>query len=191
MATADSLQADAKIQLSTDLDDANELLATGVVGQEAISRPYVYTISMVSKNFDIRAKQMLGKMVGIRIKRGVQGQYRGYSGFVTAFSGGELHPKRKEYRIYTMRVVPWLALLDQGVSYRIFQDKDVLQIIDAILTDAIKDMFKGSGGGKGLYYSLRIQSSMKYQPLMYCVQYEETDFNFISRLIFHARLNAQ
>ena len=178
---ASSVQAHAKIQLDTDLGE-DALLATGIIGQEAISRPYIYNLTMLSKDFGITPDQILGKMVAIRIKKENQDNYRGLSGFVINFAGGELHTKRHEFRTYTMRVAPWLSLLDQGVTYRIFQDKDVLQIIDAVLKDAISEMF-GSAASPSLYYSLRIQSSSKYPTLEYCVQYNETDFNFISRLM--------
>jgi type VI secretion system secreted protein VgrG len=180
-ATPDSIQADAKIQLSTELGP-DQLLATSIVGQESISRPFVYNLTLLSKDFGITPEQMLGKMVGIRIKKDKQTDYRGLSGFVIGFSGGELHAKRQEYRTYAMRVAPWLSLLDQGTDYRIFQDKDVLQIIDSVLSDAIHGMF-GSGASPSLYYLLRAQSSNKYPTLQYCVQYKETDFNFVSRLM--------
>lgn len=178
---ADSPQAKANIQIDTALD-ADVLLASGILGQEAISRPFVYTLSLVSRDFGITPKQVLGTQVSIRIRKNAEGVYQGFHGFVTAFSGGELHPKKKEFRVYSMRVVPWLALLDQGTKFRIFQDKDVLQIIDSVIRDAIKDMFGGSAN-PSLNFSLQIQSGPKYPVLQYCVQYDETDFNFISRLM--------
>ena len=178
---ADSVQAKARIQIDTDLG-GDVLLATGIIGQEAISRPYVYNLTLLSKDFGITADQVLGKMVAIRIRKEKEGEYRGLSGFVVGFSGGELHGKRHEYRTYSMRVAPWLSLLDQGTEFRIFQDRDVLQIIDSVLKDAIAGMF-GTSASPGLYYSLRIQSSLQYPPLGYCVQYNETDFNFVSRLM--------
>jgi type VI secretion system secreted protein VgrG len=178
---ADSVQVKARIQIDSDLG-RDVLLATGIIGQEAISRPYVYNLTLLSKEFGITADQVLGKMVAIRIRKEKEGEYRGLSGFVVGFSGGELHGKRHEYRTYSMRVAPWLSLLDQGTEFRIFQDRDVLQIIDSVLKDAIAGMFGGSAS-PGLYYSLRIQSSLRYPPLEYCVQYNETDFNFVSRLM--------
>lgn len=178
---ADSLQANAKIQLDTPLGP-DVLLATGILGQEEISRPYVFTLTLLSRNFNIAPDDVLGKIVGIRIKRENQDEYRGFSGFVAAFSGGELHPKRREWRTYSMRVVPWLSLLDQGAKYRIFQDKDVLQVIDAVLTDAIQGMF-GAGASPSLYYQIRVRSSPRYPALQFCVQYGETDLSFVSRLM--------
>jgi type VI secretion system VgrG family protein len=184
---ADSPQANARIQIDSDLGQ-DVLLATGIIGQETISRPYVYNLTLLSKDFDIRPEQMLGTKVGIRVRKEEEGEYRGLSGFVMGFAGGELHPRRHEYRTYTMRVAPWLTLLDQDAEFRIFQDKDVLQIIDTVLQDAITGLFQGNGTTFGsaspsLYYSLRVQPGDRYPTLEYCVQYNETDFNFVSRLM--------
>ena len=166
---ADSVQATARIQIDTDLGK-DVLLATGIIGQEAISRPFIYNLTLLSKDFGITPEQVLSKMVGIRIRKEKEGEYRGLSGFVIGFAGGELHAKRHDYRTYTMRVAPWLSLLDEGAEFRIFQDKDVLQIIDSVLKDAISGMF-GSNASPSLYYSLRIQSNQAYPTLEYCVQY--------------------
>ena len=140
---ADSIQAKARIQIDTDVG-RDVLLATGIIGQEAISRPYVYNLTLISKDFGIHPEQILGTKVGIRVRKEKEDEYRGLSGFVMGFAGGELHAKRREYRTYTMRVAPWLTLLDQGADFRIFQDKDVLQIIDSVLKDAISSMFSGA-----------------------------------------------
>ena len=140
---ADSIQAKARIQIDTDVG-RDVFLATGIIGQEAISRPYVYNLTLISKDFGIHPEQILGTKVGIRVRKEQEDAYRGLSGIVMGFAGGELHAKRREYRNYTMRVAPWLTLLDQGVDFRIFQDKDVLQIIDSVLKDAISSMFSGA-----------------------------------------------
>jgi type VI secretion system secreted protein VgrG len=142
---ADSIQAKARIQIDTDVG-RDVFLATGIIGQEAISRPYVYNLTLISKDFGIHPEQILGTKVGIRVRKEQEDAYRGLSGFVMGFAGGELHARRREYRNYTMRVAPWLTLLDQGVDFRIFQDKDVLQIIDSVLKDAISGMFSGASG---------------------------------------------
>lgn len=181
---ADSPQKDALIQFDMPvLEDKDKLLVTGVVGQEAISRPFVYTLSLVSKDKDIEPATMLGKFAGFRIRRreaDVIKETRGFSGFIATFSRGELLAPRREFRVYTMRLVSALSLLDQGTNYRIFQDKDVLQIIDAVLKEANQERFSNRFT---LDFSMPIQSSEKYPPLQFCVQYNETDFNFISRLM--------
>lgn len=189
---AETAQAEAQKNAMIQLDIANldlstfqnqALLVTGVVGQEAISRPIVYTLSMVSKSFSIEPKAMLGRFIGFRIRtrESESGkETRGFSGIITSFSGGELLLPRREFRTYSMRVVTPFALLDQGSNFRIFQDKDVLQIIDAVLKDAKQERF----GSSSLFdFTISVLSSEKFPPLQFCVQYNETDFNFVSRLM--------
>src|SRR6516165_2808379 len=82
----DSPQAKARIQIDTDLGQ-DVLLATGIIGQESISRPYVYNLTLISKDFDIHPEQMLTTKVGIRVRKEKEGEYRGLSGFVLGFAG--------------------------------------------------------------------------------------------------------
>lgn len=181
---ADSPQKDALIQFDMPvLDDPDKLLVTGVIGQEAISRPFVHTLSLVSKDKYIEPATMLGKFAGFRIRRreaDVVKESRGFSGFIASFSRGELLAPRREFRVYSLRLVSAFSLLDQGTNFRIFQDKDVLQIIDAVLKDANQERFSNRFT---LDFTIRVLSSEKYPPLQFCVQYNETDFNFVSRLM--------
>ncbi len=184
---ADSAQSEAAIQLDSALsfgeDDRDVLLATGILGQEAISRPFVYTLTVLSRDFAIAPGKILGTAIGIRIRTGPieQKVFRGYHGFVAGFSAGPLHPKREEFRTYSLRVVPWLAMLDQGSQYRIFQDKTALDVIRTVLGDAVREMFRGANAG--LFFDLRAQPGPRFPVLQFCVQYDETDFNFVSRLM--------
>jgi type VI secretion system secreted protein VgrG len=77
-----------------------------------------------------------------------------------------------KFYVYQARVVPsvWFLLLEQDC--RIFQNKSVQEIIVQILKDA---------GISSDRYDFRLQG--QYQPREYCVQYRESDLNFISRLL--------
>jgi Rhs element Vgr protein len=176
-----SPQADKQIQIDTAIGK-DAVFAVGISGQEAISQPYLYKLSLISRNRDIRPDQMLGTQVGIRVKISDKLGYRGMHGFVMGFAAGDLHPKRHEFRTYTMRVAPWLSQLDQGTNFRIFQDVTVLQILQRVLDDAIKIRFAGTTS-TGQYYRMRILCGPDYPSIDYCVQYHETDYNFVSRLM--------
>jgi type VI secretion system secreted protein VgrG len=71
------------------------------------------------------------------------------------------------YRAY---LVPWLWMLTQTSDCRIFQNKTAPQIIQEIFTE-----------GNFQDFSLRL--FVDYPQYEYCVQYRETDFAFISRLM--------
>jgi len=71
---------------------------------------------------------------------------------------------------YRLTVKPWLSLLDLNRNYRIFQDKSVVDIAKQVFADA---------GMKDVEFDKLTGS---YKPREYCVQYKESDFNFLSRL---------
>ena len=72
--------------------------------------------------------------------------------------------------VYQAEMVPWLWFLTLYSNCRIFQNKSVPDIVEQI--------FKDRGFPD---YDLKLPAT--YQPREYCVQYRETDFNFVSRLL--------
>ena len=81
----------------------------------------------------------------------------------------------QRYHHYRFTLVPEAELLNYRTNQRIFQNKSVTTIIQDIWQDA------------GLNPSaLRFLTHKNSSPLVYCVQYNETDLNFIQRLCeFH------
>ncbi|MGK3992003.1 type VI secretion system Vgr family protein [Sorangium sp. So ce1024] len=82
---------------------------------------------------------------------------------------------------YRIHVASWMALLDREVDCRIFQDRDVKEIVSEVLRSAGIDERR---------QSWRLVSS--YPKRVYCVQYNESSLAFVSRLLeeegiyFHA-----
>src|ERR1019366_4645456 len=74
------------------------------------------------------------------------------------------------YSRYSARVVPWLWLLTRTSDCRIYQQKSIPDIIKSIFRDHGTSDFEDSLAGS-------------YTPRDYCVQYMETDFDFVSRLM--------
>ena len=68
--------------------------------------------------------------------------------------------------------MPRLWLLTHRYQSRIFQQKTVPDIVQAVFTGAglTSDQFK-------------LTLNETYEPREYCVQYRETDFNFVCRLL--------
>jgi type VI secretion system secreted protein VgrG len=71
---------------------------------------------------------------------------------------------------YRLTLRPWFKLLDYNEEYRIFQDKSVVDIAKQIFNDR---------GMTDIEYD---KLTKTYKPRDYCVQYKESDFNFLSRL---------
>jgi type VI secretion system secreted protein VgrG len=108
----------------------------------------------------------VGKNVTLRIYDKDGGQ-RYWNGFISRFSQGAQDRRLTAYRA---QMVPWLWFLTRTADCRIFQNQKVPDIIQKIFSDL-----------KFHDFDLRLYGN--YTPRDYCVQYRETDFNFVSRLM--------
>lgn len=95
---------------------------------------------------------------------------RYFSGVVNRFIAGALN--RRKLRTYCAEVVPWPWLLTRTTDCRIFQNQSTPEIIQTI--------FKDFG-----FNDFALELSGSFPKREYCVQYRETAFNFISRLMEH------
>ncbi|WP_256254187.1 type VI secretion system Vgr family protein, partial [Burkholderia ubonensis] len=91
---------------------------------------------------------------------------REISGIVT---GASFEGQMNRQCRYRLMMQPWIYLADQRSDYRIFQNKTVDEIIDDVL--------------KAYSYSYDKRLSGRYPKLVFQVQYGETDFAFIQRLM--------
>jgi type VI secretion system secreted protein VgrG len=157
--------ASEHVELTTPLGE--ELLFHGMLAHDELSRPGEFQLDLLSKNKDVDRDVVLGGKVGIKVLT-QDGSERFFNGFVTRFSaGGSLG----RYARYHAVVKPWLWFLTRTADCRIFQDKSVKQIVEEVFADhaAVADFV--------------FELTETYSPLKYCVQYRETDFNFVSRLL--------
>lgn len=159
MATSKPLQ----MALSSSL--GNALRFVSMSGQEEISRLFEYQVQAISEDGDIETDTLLGKPVAVSLDQG-GGRTRWFHGIVAScgIDGGE--GRHVSYRI-TLR--PWLWLLTRSADIRIFQDQSVPDIIQSVFAE-----YQGQ-------VQLNLQGS--HAPRRYCVQYRETDFNFVCRLM--------
>src|SRR5271166_1430937 len=158
-------QDDRLIAIATPLGD-DVLLLQGFTGHEGISRLFSFHLDLLSDNNAISFDDIVGQNVTISVTLADQSQ-RYFNGFVSRFaqSGSDVG-----FTHYQMEVVPWLWFLTRNADCRIFQNMKVPDIIQQIFSDAGFSDFKSSLTGT-------------YDPREYCVQYRETDFNFVSRLM--------
>jgi len=160
------------IRIATPLGD-DELLITAFRGSEEISRLFHFELSLLSHNHSIDFKKIIGGNVTVSILLG-NGEERFFNGLVASFSQSsgnvEAEGSGEVFSQYTATIVPWLWLLTKTADLRIFQGKSAVDIIEQIFTE------------KGLSdFTKKLNAT--YSPRTYCVQYRETDFSFISRLM--------
>jgi type VI secretion system secreted protein VgrG len=136
-------------------------------GSEGVSELFRFRIELASLDPAIDFDAVVGKAGLLRIYY-PDGQ-RYINGRVLAFD----HVREgTEYTYYECLLVPVIRFLKYRHDCRIFQKMDVREIVERVLSDA---------GVPGDQYRFALQKN--YETREYCVQYQESDFNFISRLL--------
>jgi type VI secretion system secreted protein VgrG len=142
------------------------LLFHGMRGREELGRLSEYHLDLLSTDGEIDVDAILGKNVTIKVAL-PDDSTRYFNGYVTRFAQGELHGR---YYQYKAAVHPWLWFLTRTTDCRIFQEMTVPDIIKKVFADHGTADFK-------------LELTSTYRKWTYCVQYRETDFNFVSRLM--------
>jgi type VI secretion system secreted protein VgrG len=134
--------------------------------QERLSAPFVLDLSLASEE-----ELDFGDLVGSEGTFVISGEGgdRFLHGLVSEFCRADAIG---DHILYTARVVPQIWLLGNERDCRIFQDKTVKDIVSQLMTDA---------GITADRYEFRLTGAPDTRG--YCVQYRETDFNFMSRLL--------
>lgn len=164
---AKATQETRHMAVATPLGD-DALLIESFSGSEELSRLFSYELELIREGEPIAFEDLIGQNITIRLETGSAGT-RHFNGYISKLSLGESDPKFTRYRA---TVVPWAWFLTRSADCRIFQDKSV--------PDIIKQVCEDHG-----FTDLNIELSGTYNPWVYCVQYRETAFDFISRLMEH------
>jgi len=161
-------QLHREVSVKTALAD-DVLLFAGMRGTEQLGRLSEFTVSMESEDANIAVGDVLGKSLDVILTTSDGQGKRYFNGIVTRFSQTGW---RDNFVTYEATVHPGLWLLTRASNCRIFQDDSVTEIVKQVC------------GAYGSDVVLDLGSlSQSYAPLPYCVQYRETDFNFVCRLL--------
>jgi type VI secretion system secreted protein VgrG len=168
-------QKDRLIQITTDLGD-DTFIVLSFNGMEEISGLFSFELELASKSSDITFDMLAGKNVTISV-RASHNKKRYFNGIIVALSPTQISENQGYGNRYSVIVKPSLYLLGECYDCRIFQDKDVPGIIKEVLSD-------GSLKSKRVSANVdhRFELTGSYPPREFCVQYNESDLNFISRL---------
>lgn len=137
---------------------------TSLQGSEYISGLFEFELELYSDNHQIAPDKIIGKSATVKIHND---QERCFNGYIKTLTLGEAGPHN--HRRYRMTMVPWLWFLTKTNNCRIFQEKNTKDIVSQVFSDlGFSDFdFKASPG----------------KMREYCVQYNESDFQFVSRLL--------
>jgi type VI secretion system secreted protein VgrG len=154
------------------------LLISSFTASEAMSNLFCYKIDMVaerSKAPGVKAKNLIGEKCTVHLSLNsdyLTGPRRHFNGIVSRFTQSYADRRFVHYRA---EVVPWLWLMTLSQDCRIFQDLSTLEIVK-LLFDELKGQYPD-------LVAYRDGTTKTYTKLDYCVQYRESGFNFISRLL--------
>jgi type VI secretion system secreted protein VgrG len=144
------------------------LLLQELTGTEGISSLFSYELNLLAyENESIVFKDIVGQKVTITLHL-PDGTPRYINGYVSRFTQGETD--KRSFTHYHAQVVPWLWFLTRQADCRIFQNLAVPDIISQVF-----NLFE--------FKDFRLSLKNSYPQLEYCVQYRETSFNFVSRLM--------
>ena len=166
-----SAAAESPLSIKTEEGD---YLALSMTGHEHLGQMFEYTVEMALVEeesltpFDKPKKPDLGKLIGtgatLSMKL-VDDKTRYFHGYVTRAKRGE---RRGRYTMYTVTLRPGIWFMTQTKDSRVFQEKSVKDVVTEILKD----------------YNVDADWQVKeYPKLDYCVQHNETDFDFLNRLL--------
>lgn len=142
------------------------LLLNEMGGGEELGRLFYYDLQLNSLDANIDLNQLLGKPMSVGLQLADGGE-RYFHGIVARCSQ---NIDQGQFASYQVTLRPWLWLLSRTSDCRIFQNLSIPQII--------KQVFRDLG-----FSDFEDALSRPYREWEYCVQYRETSFDFVSRLM--------
>ncbi|MDU5189606.1 MAG: type VI secretion system tip protein TssI/VgrG, partial [Mixta calida] len=139
-------------------------------GVEALSHPFELTVTLLGTDPRIERHALLGQPLTVSIPTGsfLSGT-RHINGKITRMAVRSEELSGTRYAVYALTIEPDLWPMRRDKNSRIFQGQTAVQIIHRLLAEygvQVEDRLSGS-----------------YREWEYCVQYQESSFAFISRLM--------
>jgi type VI secretion system secreted protein VgrG len=158
-------QDDQPLAIETPLGK-DKLLLESFEGQEQLSGLFSFRLVCLSVEEQIDDAKLVGKQVSFRVDRG-DGSPRWFTGHVARFSwiGRDDVLTR-----WSLEVVPGLWFASLTSDCKIFQNLSVPDVVSQVIGDFSQ-------------VTLSKKISGSHSPWEYCVQFRETDFAFVSRLM--------
>lgn len=144
---------------------AESLLFWKLNGTEVMSRSFTLNVTMLSQDDRIDRKALLGKPLTITVPtQNVQPRY--FNGKITEVNLQNTELNGVRYAVYLLKIESDLWPLLRDRNQRIFQNQRIPDIIKTILAE----------------YGVRTEDKLsgEYRIWEYCVQYQESSYNFIS-----------
>jgi type VI secretion system secreted protein VgrG len=160
------MDANSSVVVKSALPDGT-LMLRALRMTDALSRPYEIELELLAEGFDIATEDLVGRPLGVHVTR-PDGSARDFHGLVASIEAAGATGRFSLWRAYLR---PRLWFLGQAVNCRVFQHRSVPQIVKEDLLkplgiDAVDERLTGT-----------------YPAREYCVQYGESDLDFVHRLL--------
>ncbi|UQA58625.1 type VI secretion system Vgr family protein [Polyangium aurulentum] len=145
---------------------------------EAVSSLFMVSVVARSESPSIDLESIVGQSASLRVvsARGDARLWSGVASTIEQVQAAQPGVPGKELSTYSLRIVPQLWLLTQRRNHKIFQHLSIPDIVDEILDAwSVQRAWEIDRG--------------RYPKLEYKVQYGESDYNFMSRLLEEAGIS--
>lgn len=149
--------------------DAHTFKVAGFEAEESMSRLFRYTVELACEDADLKIGDLVGKAAHLKLLGDDGDVERHVHGFICRMDQGD---SGKRFTTYYVDLRPKVYWLTQRVNCRIFQNVSVVDIVKKVLADnkISADLYK-------------VACNQTHEAREYCVQYRETDLDFIERLM--------
>lgn len=159
-------QSARQIRLKTALGE-DVLAFKSMRMSEGLSRLFEMHFEFYSDSPSISFDDVLGHNLTVALDTQFGPEERFFNGYVTRFAFAGSHGRRYVYQAVAS---PWTWFLTRAETCRIFHGQDAQAILTKIF-------------GDHNFTDFEFKLSRSYPTYEYCVQYRESDFNFISRIM--------
>ena len=142
------------------------LVPERMVMREAVDAPFELTLDCLSTSVRFELKRLIGEQITVSLLH-ADGSYRPWHGYVV--QAGQLGSDGAVAR-YRLQMAPWLGFLDMRRDSFVYQDKTA----QAIVEDVFKDYPQAN---------FRFEVGVMLRTRSLCCQFDETDLEFVSRLL--------
>jgi type VI secretion system secreted protein VgrG len=157
--------AQRTISIKTPLDPDKLIIRSAII-TEQLAQPFQISVELLSPDEHIDFDTVLGRELHITLTLHGDGE-RYFHSYITEFrQTGRLG----KYASYHATATPWLSFLSYSAGCRIFQNQTVPDIVKTVLRE------------RG-FTDIKDKLTKTYRTRDYCVQYRETELNFVQRLL--------
>lgn len=157
---------DLSVVSPLDSGDTAKFVLQHLEGEEGLSQPFCYTLKLSASDNAVDFSKLVEKTLTVKIRL-PDASYRTINGQVTWFKQAESDELNT---IYYAEIRPWISLLELTLDAKIFQSQTV--------PDILKAVFQNYG-----FSDFRDDTKATYEARDYCVQYQESAYHFVCRLM--------